>query len=157
FDCVHAPGAVTVIIVPDMPGPRPTPSSGLRRAVAAFLQRRRLLGTRVAVVGPRYVEVGVRARVRPLRGVARVDVRDRIVAALDEFLHPLRGGPDGAGWPFGRDVYRAEIMQVIDEVAGVDHVESLDLVPEGCGPQCGNVCLRPTWLTTPGRHEIEVV
>jgi hypothetical protein len=48
-------------------------------------------------------------------------------------------------------------MQVIDEVSGVDHVLSLDLIAEGCEPQCGNVCLSPTALVAAGQHEIEVV
>jgi len=80
-----------------------------------------------------------------------------IVDALNRFLDPLIGGPDGNGWPFGRDVYRAEIMQVIDRVAGVDHLVSLELVADGCQGQCGNVCLGPTWLVQAGAHHIEVV
>jgi len=39
----------------------------------------------------------------------------------------------------------------------VDHVLSLDLIVAGGGPQCGNICLGPTSIVTPGRHEIEVV
>ena len=39
-------------------------------------------------------------------------------------------GPDTSerqGWPFGRNVYISELYQVIEETAGVDHVESLDM------------------------------
>jgi predicted phage baseplate assembly protein len=140
-----------------MPGPRPTPSPGLLREVAARLERRRVIGTRVTVVGPRYLEVSVKARVRALDGVNRPALRARVASALDRFFHPLTGGPDGTGWPFGRDVFRSEVLQVIDETEGVDHVLSLELSAEGCPPTCGNLCLPATWLPAAGPHEIEVV
>ena len=157
FPCLKAPGVITLIVLPDMPGPRPSPGFGARRAVAAYLRRRRVVGTRVEVVGPTYLEVSVRARVSARPGVNRENLRRQIVAALDEFFDPLRGGPGRDGWPFGRDVFRAEVMQVIDGVAGVDYVVALSLVAAGCEPECGNVCLAPTWLVAAGRHEVEVV
>jgi predicted phage baseplate assembly protein len=156
--CLQATGVVTVIVLPFLPSRRPFPSAGTRRAVMRFLSRRRLIGTRVVVVGPRYLEIAVRASVRLLAGVDPASLRERIVAALDRFFHPLAGGPDGEGWPFGRDVYRSEVLQVIDEVPGVDHVLSLELV-SGCGchgPVCGNVCVGPIGLAASGRHEIAI-
>jgi hypothetical protein len=81
---------------------------------------------------------------------------DAVAAALDAFLDPLAGGPGGDGWPLGRDVVRAEVLQVIDGVAGVDHVIELDLLIAG-GPTCGNVCLEPLALVAPGVHAIELV
>jgi hypothetical protein len=125
--------------------------------VAAYLHHRRILGTRVEVVGPTYLEVIVRARVRAYPGVSKSSLQQQVVAALNDFLDPLRGGPERTGWPLGRDVYRTEILQVIDEVSGVDHVLALELITDGCEPQCGNVCLAPTWLVAAGQHDIEVV
>ena len=157
FPCFKALGMITVMILPNLPGPRPAPSPGLRQTVAAYLNRRRIIGTRVEVVGPTYLQVAVRARVRACTGVNKANLQQKIATTLNNFLHPLQGGPDKTGWPFGRDVYRTEILQVIDEVLGVDHVLALELIPEGCEPQCGNVCLSPTSLVTAGQHEIEVV
>jgi predicted phage baseplate assembly protein len=158
FPCVVAAGVISVVLVPSLPERRPVPTAGLRRAVASYLHRRRIIGTRIDVIGPDYLEVVVRARVRPLPGGrTSSDLRDALVAALNEFLHPVRGGPGRTGWPFGRDVYRSEVLQVIDQVPGVDHVLCLDLIAERGEPQCGNVCLGPTYLVTPGQHEIEVV
>jgi predicted phage baseplate assembly protein len=157
MDCFAAPGVITVIVVPAMPGATPLPSAGLLGAIQARLDSRRVIGTRVMVVGPRYLEVAVRARVKAFPKAAKARVRDQVAAAIDAFFNPITGGPGGTGWPFGRDVYRSEILQVIDETPGVDHVLSLELSVEGCPPQCGNLCLRPTWLVAAGRHEIEVV
>lgn len=156
FPCFGAPGIITLIALPFLPANRPLPSPALLQAVRAYLTRRRVAGTRVEVVGPTYLKVTVRARVRAHDGVNTVEVRQNIIAALNRFFHPLWGGPNGEGWPFGRDVYRSEVLQVIDETPGVDHVISLELIP-GEGPaQCGNICLAPTQLVEAGQHQVEV-
>ena len=156
FPCLSAPGVVALIIVPYLPAGQPYPTSGLRSAVAGYLRRRRVIGTRLEIAGPTYLQVTVQAQVQSVAGVNRATLQAQIVAALKEFFDPLVGGPDGTGWPFGRDVYRAEVMKVIDEVPGVDHILSMDLVGAGCEPVCGNICLGPTWLVVSGMHQIAV-
>jgi hypothetical protein len=156
FPGVRALGTVTVMVLPELPARRPMPSGRLLGRVRRYLDRRRILGTRLVVNGPVYVEIRVTAAVtllpgaEPSRGVA--DVR----AALDHFLDPLRGGPDGRGWPFGRDVYRSEILQVIDDVEGVDHVASMTMSADGKLVDCGNACLAPGALAVSGAHAITV-
>jgi hypothetical protein len=156
FACMDAPGVVTVVVLPDMPVARPQPSPGLLQAVRRYLDRRRVVCTRLEVVGPTYLEVTVEARVRVLPLASASRVRADVRVALDRFLDPRTGGPAGRGWPFGRDVYRSEVLQVIDGVAGVDHVLALMLRHAGGPARCGNVSLCPTWLVTPGPHSIEV-
>ena len=153
----EAPGVVSVAIVPELPDTRPRPSRGLRRAVYCYLEWRRLVTTQIKVVGPRYVEVRVRAEVQPCEGVDRNKLRTAIIAALDQFMDPLEGGPNGEGWPFGRDVYRSEILQVIDDVPGVDYVVRLTLFSNPGGTVSGNLSVGPLYLVTPGKHDIEVV
>jgi len=41
---------------------------------------------------------------------------------LQKFLHPVSGGFDGKGWPFGRSIYISEIYEVIDCVEGVNYI-----------------------------------
>ena len=155
--CFSAPGTVTVVILPFLPRGRPQPTMGLLATVYRYLNRRRIVGTRLLVVGPDYLEVRVLASVRARTGANTARVQGDIVSALNTFLDPLQGGPAGRGWPFGRDVYRAEILQVIDGISGVDHVLSLELVAGEGEAQCGNLCLGPTSLVTPAEHKIEVV
>jgi Baseplate J-like protein len=158
FPCFQAPGMITVIILPYLPSGHPTPCSGLKEAVSRYLRRRRVIGTRVEVAGPTYLEVAVNATVQAAGKVSKSALQQRIIDAINRFFDPLVGGPDGTGWPFGRDVYHAEIMQVLDRVPGVDHIISLELFSGGCcQPQCGNVCLAPTWLVEAGAHQIQVV
>ncbi len=156
FPCYQAPGMITVVVLPYLPQDKPMPSPGLLGAVKAFLRPRRVIGTRVEAVAPTYVDVAVQASVQSTTGTSPTSLQQAIVTALNNFLDPLIGGPNGTGWPFGRDVYRSEIMKVIDEVPGVDYVISLALLAEGGQPQCGNVCLGPTWLVAAGKHQITV-
>jgi len=157
FPCFQAPGIVTVIVLPFLPVDRPTPSPGLLQRVSNYLRRRRIIGTRVEVIAPSYLQVTVQADVKALDGANKVNLQTKVVSALTTFLDPLVGGPDGTGWPVGRDVYRSEIMRVIDEVPGVDYVSSLALVGADGQPQCGNVCLSATWLVASGPHQITVL
>jgi predicted phage baseplate assembly protein len=159
FPCLKAPGMITVVVLPNMPVARPTPSPALLSSVATYVNARRIIGSRIEVVGPTYREVAVRAQVQSVPGTAKPLLAQKVADALNAFLNPLSGGPDGTGWPFGRDIYRVEILQVIDHVPGVDYVASLALLADGCEctPQCGNVCLAPTWLVSSGQHEIEVL
>ncbi len=157
FPCLKAPGSITVIVLPYLPVGRPVPSRELLQSVTRRLNRLRSIGTRVEVTGPLYKEVAVRATVESCAGVGGTALTAQIAGALNQFLDPLTGGPDGTGWPFGRDVYRSEILQVIDRTPGVDHVESLDLIADGGTPQCGNICIGAMGLVAVGQHQISVV
>jgi predicted phage baseplate assembly protein len=157
FPCLQAPGIIAVLILPYLPVDRPLPSTGLQSMVRAYLARHRVLGTRVEVFGPTYLDVAVRATVQGRPEPNAANLKERISAALNRFFHPLLGGTDGQGWPFGRDVYRSEVLQVIDETDGVEHVLSLELIAGGGEPQCGNICIGPTGLVAAGQHQIEVV
>jgi len=153
---LEASGTVTVVVVPELPLGKPQPSRGLLGALRRWLNRRRVLCTRLVVVGPEYITVTVNARVRTVGGADASRVHADVVKALDSFLDPLVGGPSGRGWPFGRDVYRSEILQVVDQVRGVDHVLELTISADDRAVACGNLCVPPTWLVTSGAHVIEV-
>ena len=77
------------------------------------------------------------------------------------FLDPLTGGPAGQGWPFGRDVYRSEILHTIDAVPGVDHVITLALSAQAGdtvrAAACDNLCVPATWLVASAAHAVRVL
>lgn len=157
YPCLQAEGVITVVVIPDLPVPKPEPSEGLLTAVKRYLHRRRMVTTRLEVIGPQYLEVRVHARVRALPFADVTGVKGRVIEALNAFLDPRIGGPDAMGWPFGRNVYRSEILQLMDDVVNVDHVLDLSLQTDIGEPQCGNLTVCPTWLVTPGEHRIEVI
>jgi predicted phage baseplate assembly protein len=156
YPCLRAPGTVTVVIIPEMKTPQPTPSAHLLSAVAQYICPRRLVCTQVRVVGPVYVVVSVAAHVAIDADADPGATQAAIVAALNAFLDPLTGGPHGTGWPFGRDVYRTEILQLIAAVDAVDYVTGLTLSGDGAVPGCGNLSVCAGSLVSPGTHRIAI-
>jgi hypothetical protein len=156
FPCFKAPGVITVVVVPFLPLGRPSPGPALANFVLAYLNRRRVIGTRVNIAAPQYVEVAVQAQVQAVRGADKTTLQTQIVNRLNQYLDPLIGGEAGTGWPFGRWVFRSEILSVIAEVDGADHVTNLSFVVNGCPAPCSDVCLPRTGLVAVGKHTIEV-
>jgi len=144
FPGVQVPGAVTVIVVPDGEGPAPVPSEALLRTVCDALDKRRLLGTELFVVAPRYVSVSVSAQIVVRDDVSPATVRQGVEAAIANYLHPLRGGDDGAGWPFGGALRYSKLVQKVFAVQGVDSVPRLVLtVDDDERPECRDVAIAP--------------
>jgi len=155
--CLDAPGVVTVVIVPEYPVDMPMPTPGTLDRVWQYLNRRRMAATTLEVRGPSYVQVTVTSAIAIRTGASAASAIARVVDALNSFLNPLTGGPAYLGWPFGRSVYRAEILRLIQDVPGVDHVDTLAMQSDTGGPQCGDIALCPTALTRSGAHKIEVL
>jgi hypothetical protein len=146
-----APGHVRLVIVPHGQEPRPTPSFELRRRVRTFLAARvpaAAVGG-IAVVGPDYLPIGVAAALIPLDPAAGGVVKAAVLAALQDFLHPLRGGPEGRGWPFGRDVFQGDVAAALERVPGVDSVVTLDLLVDAT-PRGERVAVPPDRIVVAG-------
>jgi uncharacterized phage protein gp47/JayE len=122
-------GWVTVVILPDNIEPRPFPRPALSRYVRRYLESRSLANLpaerHICVRGPEYLEAWVKARVVPTLAEKFDETKLAVTKRLDEFFHPLTGGPDRNGWELGRDVYLSEVYAEIEEVDGVDHVAEL--------------------------------
>lgn len=107
---------VSLVIVPQ-PG---ADLEKLKTDLTAYLEPRRLLGTRMHVVGARSVPITVQVTLHLLPD-AFESTLDRAVAALTAYFDPV-SGRGGGGWPFGRAVHVSEIYQLLDSVPGVDFV-----------------------------------
>ena len=123
-------GHVSLILVPfkgEGPLNRPVPSAEDLARVSGHLDSRRLITTRLHVVGPSYVSIclSMTLTARPRESVSLL--KARVAEALRRFFHPLTGGVEGRGWPFGRAVYASEVYQLVEGLDGVDHVDSLTL------------------------------
>jgi predicted phage baseplate assembly protein len=129
------PGWTTVIIVPRGTEKRLVPSAELIRAVEDDFASRCLATlidippARINVIGPGYLPVEVVVEVSAVSLPQASAVRQAVLRALETFLHPLLGGPDGQGWVFGRDVYLSELYAAFEAIPGVDHVRSLRFKP----------------------------
>ena len=83
------------------------------------------------------------------------------VSALYRYLHPVRGGPDGTGWPFGRAVVAGELHSVLQRLPDVDFVEQIRLHPANPvdrtrGAQVERLPLGPNNLVFSWGHRVVV-
>ncbi len=125
------PGTVEVLIVPAVTG-RATPQTlqpppELIEEVRRYLDERRLLGTNLVVDSPAYVGMAVEATVVIQRHASADRIRAQVAERLARYVDPLEGGPEGIGWPFGRDLYLSEVLTIIQSVAGVEFVQDATL------------------------------
>ena len=136
------PGHVSVIIVPDE---GLQPDDTLLQSVRDHLEPRRLVATRTHVVGPIYAPVGAEILLARRPDMPTAELRPLVVGALERFLDPRAGGTEGAGWPFGRNVYVSELYELLEGIAGVDYVPDL-AVSSQCPPDATRcVAAEPLW------------
>lgn len=156
--CVDAAGCVTVVVVPRCPAERPEPSEAMLRAVRRWLLPRQPMAAELFVVAPTFAEVVVEATLVLEPNTVAGDLSARAVEALRAFLHPTQGGPDGGGWPVGRDVYRAEVLEVLQGLPDVAWVETLSIRLAGEeARRCGDVPVCARDLVVSGAHRVEVI
>ncbi len=110
----------------------------LAKTIGDHLDKYRLLTTTLQIKGPRYVGVKVHAEIVPVEYSRPEEVKARVAETLRNFISPLAiaedpqqqdelMGADWEGWPFGRNLYVAEIFSLIQRVPGVKHVLDVQL------------------------------
>jgi hypothetical protein len=121
-------GHISLVVLPQNAEKQPVAlSERLQKAIANLLEERRLLGTKHYVVGCSEVEVTVQAKLYLEVGRQPEDIQKKAMDRLTQFFHPLTGGEEQRGWPFGRAVYLSEIYQQFDQLEGVDYVTEVKL------------------------------
>ncbi len=163
-------GAVRVLVVPaaqpDAAGVLrfeelvPSPDSLAR--IADHLDERRPVGARVIVEPPFYQGVTVVARLTPRPRAAKTLLEQEAVRALNAYFDPLRGGPDGDGWPFGRPVQAGEVYAVLQRLPGCELVEDVKLfaadpITGRRGDAVQRIDLDKHALAFSFRHQVRVV
>lgn len=155
FPDTKIPGVVTVVVVPDNDQPNPMPSEGTIRAVCAYLNQRRLLTTEIFVIPPAYsrIDTHVEIVVSPLADIGEVTLA--VQEKLTTYFHPLLGGDDGLGWPFGGDVFFSRVYQQVLSVPGVLRVEQVVITLDGEEmPACTNAPVKTGALLYSGEHDV---
>jgi predicted phage baseplate assembly protein len=154
--CFDAPGSITVIVVPNCPGPAPMPGPDFLAAVQRYLHPRRPITTEIHAIAPDYVQVTIAAQLEAAANTDPNQIAASAQTALDAFFAPLSGGPRGSGWPIGRSVYRTEIMTILAGLPGVLTVSNLTLAADGGTPTCDNLDLCAGDLVQSMTHAIQV-
>ena len=156
---VEIPGSISVIVVPDGDAPNPMPSSHTLAKVAAHLDQVRLVSTEVHVVAPTYNEVAIEADVVVGPTANPQAVREDLEARLNAFLHPLTGGPDGLGWPFGGNIYYSDLYRIVIETRDVVRLADGQLAVRVNGelaPFCRDIEMCPGELVFSDGHKLTV-
>ena len=147
-----APGIVTVMVIPlnDPTYPdAPVPDANYLRTVCDYLCPRRLVTTEVYVNGPRYIDlwvsIGIQAQPLSSGSGSIAEVRERVKAAIRQFLSPLPPIASGMpvddtlspttpyasgprGWPLNKAVVSVELAAVAGRVPGVMAVNGVRLL-----------------------------
>lgn len=155
FPEVKVPGVVTVVVVPDSDAPNPMPSEGTRRSVCAYLNQRRLLTTEIVVAPPTYQRVEVAVDLIAVDNADLAVVTREVEQALVKYFHPLDGGENNEGWPFGGTIYFSRVYQRVFTVNGVRSIERLVItLDDEEARECANVPIRESALLYSTGHDV---
>ncbi|MCL2326485.1 MAG: putative baseplate assembly protein, partial [Proteobacteria bacterium] len=145
-------GEVCIVVVPKFDAAKKdyaqklVPTTELLRRVKAYLDERRLITVKVNVERPQYTELSINLEIIRTSTGASDRLKRDIEVALRRFLHPVAGGRDGKGWPFGRGVFKVDLFHTIEEVDGVDFVDRIQIFDEDRGIYVDQIKLGPKGL-----------
>lgn len=131
-----APGVIQLLVAPAISSTsNRTPPEALRLSrelleqIREYLDDRRLLATTLMVSEPEYVWVSVEARIKIRSGAGIDETQHAVENKLYQYIHPIHGGADREGWPFGRNLFVSELYSQIQVVPDVEYVEELRVYP----------------------------
>ena len=164
------PGEVAVVVLPQVDdakgqiaAERLVLSAELKQSVEAHLNERRLLGTSLTVQAPQFVWVSVDAKIRTAERTDPslvLEARRKAESELYRYLNPYLGGPDGSGWPFGRDLHVSELYALLQRVPYIEFVDELRISVREAGsiqppqPVQTRLTIPPTGLICSDVHRV---
>jgi predicted phage baseplate assembly protein len=163
------PGQIYLLVIPRVNNPRGhLEAEQLKlddekvKALADFINERRLLTTKVDIRPPAYQWVTARVKLRATPGASQSEVEQEVLSRLYQYLNPLSGGPEGKGWPFGRDLFASDVYQCLQGIPNVQFIRSLDMYTartngEPYGDPIETLEVVAHGVIASGRHAVEFV
>ncbi len=108
----------------DRPWPKPQTIKALKTLIGPKLP---LTVFDFEITGPEYWETAVHAELVVHPEVSSLRLTQQATNILTAFLHPVSGGYEGNGWPFGRLPYRSDFFSLLHQIEGVVQIESLEV------------------------------
>jgi hypothetical protein len=147
------------VVVPKSDKPRPFPNAATLKLVGDYLNQHRLITTELHIAPPRYrkVEIHVTAVANP--AVASNSLMLTLRQKLLDYFHPIKGGPEGAGWTFGNKIAFSETYGVILSTPGIVRIEGdvMTIVDGEIQPRCTDVQLEVDELVYSEEHLVQVI
>jgi predicted phage baseplate assembly protein len=157
------PGVVGVYVVP--PDTNPVPGQGaapiptgetLSEVAKSLSQSAALAGVDVVAAAPvyHYVQAQIAVVINP--SAIAATVYENVLTTLINYLHPITGGADGKGWPFGAPLlYTPLVLFLVTNVPDLWAIPSLTLVIDGqqLAP-CSNFTIEEDSLFWSLQHQI---
>ena len=85
------------------------------------------------------------------------EVSQQIEQTLLDYFHPLKGGEDGLGWPFGGTIFYSRVYQQVFTVKGVQSIQNLAIVLDGEEASvCTDVPIEKGALLFSIQHNVQV-
>lgn len=114
---------VTVVVEPWSLEAERVLSPAYEENILSYLDQRRMLGTKVALLSPEYIGITIYAEISSQPQY--LDARQRVEAAVAAFFRK--------GWEFGNPVRYSQLYGIIDTLDCVQQVESLTIDAQGRG------------------------
>jgi predicted phage baseplate assembly protein len=111
--------------------------------IRSYLDQYRLLTSSLHIREPKYVGVKVKARIVPEDFHQPAHVQQRVIEELNRYLTPLvmddkkpilQMTEKWEGWPFGRDLFLAEVISLIQQVPQVKYVLDVSVTSRSVVP-----------------------
>jgi len=127
------PGVVGVFVVPPDRGEGPpTPDEDTLRSVASYLTEFAApAGVEVVAAATKFHRIKIEAAITLREGAdAGKAIRDSL-EALNDYLHPIKGGSDKLGWPFGGTLRYQSLIRLLTNLPDVTAVPTLNIIADG--------------------------
>lgn len=155
-------GLVRVLIVPNASGDEfglirrdeLDPLADTVERVRAYLDQRRVIGTRLVVEPPAYRGVTAVVALGALPGFDPDRVRTEALIALNRLLNPIVGGPDGKGWPIGRALQVHQVSAALAWVPGINMARRIEVQLFGVDPYTDQRSQNPADVIPLARNEV---
>ncbi|WP_374826390.1 hypothetical protein [Aerosakkonema sp. BLCC-F183] len=121
---------VSLVIVPQWENdPPPSVSAEVKNSLEKWLNKRRLLTTRLHICEPKYVPLSIQITLSFVDGADIDSVKSNAVDQIKKFFHPYDSGDywKGRGWRLGQTVYHSELYKLLNDLPGVKAVKTLKL------------------------------
>lgn len=140
-------GEIVIIVIPVMSSrtsleEKLVPSRELIRRVNAYLDDRKLVGTKIRVQGPVYRVFNILLTLVFKSDVLDVErLKKSIDASLRSFFHAVIGG-SGEGWDFGRAITGGAILKQLEKVNGILSIDESRLFDVDAGVVVDKLALK---------------